>query len=164
MSELSDIGVVSHVIQLAVAPAFLLTAIGAMMTVMTNRLARVIDRARRLEDVLEGAPHEGIAALHADLGTLARRSKLISMAITLCTAAAIMVCSVIAILFLGNFFQFGIAIPIAMLFIIAMLLQVIGMVIFLREIFLATASLRIGPHDPGGYGRSHRDKSKELVK
>lgn len=164
MSELSDIGVVSHVIQLAVAPAFLLTAIGAMMTVMTNRLARVIDRARRLEDVLEGAPHMGIAAMHADLGTLAYRAKLISRAITLSTSAAIMVCTVIAILFLGNFFQFGIAIPIAMLFVLAMLLLVIGMIILLREIFLGTASLRIGPHDDGGNARSHRKRNKESAK
>jgi hypothetical protein len=129
-----------------------------MMTVMTNRLARVIDRARRLEDVLESAPHEGVAGLHADLRTLARRAKLISRAITLSTSAAIMVCTVIAILFLGNFFQFGIAIPIALLFILAMLLLVIGMVIFLREIFLGTASLRIGPHDAGGYGSSYKSK------
>lgn len=159
MKELNDIGVVSHIIQLAVAPAFLLTAIGAMMTVMTNRLGRIIDRARRLEDVLESAPNESVAVMHADLGTLSHRSKLISLAITLCTAAAIMVCTVIAILFLGNFFQFGIAIPIALLFIIAMLLLVIGMIIFLREIFLGTASLRIGPHDDGGYGRSRKSKS-----
>lgn len=157
MSELSDIGVVSHVIQLAVAPAFLLTAIGAMMTVMTNRLGRIIDRARRLEDILASAPNEIAAVMHSDLGTLSRRSKLISLAITLCTAAAIMICTVIAILFLGNFFQFGIAIPIALLFIIAMLLLVIGMIIFLREIFLGTASLRIGPHDAGGYGRSRKN-------
>ena len=157
MSQLSDIGVVSHVIQLAVTPAFLLTAIGSMLTVMTNRLARVIDRARRLEDVLENAPHEGIAALHADLRTLARRSKLISRAITLCTSAAIMICTVIAILFLGNFFQFSIAIPIAMLFVLAMLLLVIGMIILLREIFIGTTSLRIGPHDTGGYTHSPKN-------
>jgi len=156
LNQLSDIGVVSHVIQLAVAPAFLLTAIGAMMTVMTNRLARVIDRARRLEDVLESAPHERIAGLHADLRTLSWRAKLISRAITLSTSAAIMVCTVIAILFLGNFFQFGIAIPIAMLFVLAMILLVIGMIILLREIFIGTSSLRIGPHDPGGYGKVHR--------
>lgn len=154
MSDFSDIGTTSHVIQLAVAPAFLLTAIGAMMSVMTNRLARVIDRARLLEGRLESAGQECLDSLHRDLGTLSHRAKLINLAITLCTAAAIVVCSVIAILFLGNLFLFNMSIPIALLFILAMLFLVAGLVIFLREIFIATASLRIGPHDTGGFVRS----------
>lgn len=147
MADFSDIGTTSHVIQLAVAPAFLLTAIGAMMSVMTNRLGRVIDRARLLEGRLDGAAEECLASLHRDLGTLSHRAKLINMAITLCAAAAIMVCTVIAILFLGNLFLFNMSLPIALLFILAMLMLVMGLVIFLREIFIATASLRIGPQD-----------------
>lgn len=150
----NTIGEVSHVIQLAVAPAFLLTAIAAMMTVMTNRLARLIDRARILEGRLENAPGESVALLHADLGTLSKRAKLINIAITLCTSTAITICTVIAILFLGNFFQFNMSIPIALLFILGMLLLVTGLIIFLREIFIATANLRIGPHNPDGSRRS----------
>jgi hypothetical protein len=151
MNELSNVGVVTHVIQLAVAPAFLLTAIAAMMTVMTNRLARIIDRARLLEGRLESAASENTSNLHADLATLSHRAKLINTAITLCTTTAIMVCAVIAILFLGNFLQFNISLPIALLFILAMLVLVLGLIIFLREVFLATSSLRIGPHDRGGF-------------
>ena len=130
--NLNSIGEVSHVIQLAVAPAFLLTAIAAMMTVMTNRLGRLIDRARQLESRLEHASDESIAELHADLGTMSYRAKLISVAITLCTSTAIMICSVIAILFLGNFFQFNMSVPIALLFILAMLMLMIGLITFLR--------------------------------
>jgi hypothetical protein len=154
VADFSDIGTTSHVIQLAVAPAFLLTAIGAMMSVMAGRLARVIDRARLLEGRLESATEECLAALHRDLGTLSHRANLINVAITLCTAAAIVVCTVIAILFLGNLFLFNMSIPIALLFILAMLFLVLGLIIFLREIFIATASLRIGPHDTGGFVRS----------
>jgi len=153
--NINTIGEVSHVIQLAVAPAFLLTAIAAMMTVMTNRLARLIDRARLLEARLEHAPNESIALLHADLGTLSHRAKLINIAITLCTSTAIMICTVIAILFLGNFFQFNMSIPIALLFILAMLLLVTGLIIFLREIYIATKNLRIGPHNPDSSRRSY---------
>jgi hypothetical protein len=145
VADFSDIGTTSHVIQLAVAPAFLLTAIGAMMSVMTSRLARVIDRARLLEGKLESAAHGRIHTLHCDLGTLSHRAKLINLAITLCASAAIMVCTVIAILFLGNLFLFNMSLPIALLFILAMLMLMVGLVIFLREIFIATASLRIGP-------------------
>jgi hypothetical protein len=73
MSALSfnTIGEVSHIIQLAVAPAFLLTAIASMMTVMINRLARLIDRARLLEGRLEHGPNENIALLHAEGDVLA---------------------------------------------------------------------------------------------
>ncbi len=146
MREIHDIGTVAHVIQLAVAPVFLLTAIGALLTVMTNRLGRVIDRARVLEARLESVPAEAGVAIHANLKILARRAKLIGRAITLCTATALLVCTVIAILFLGDFLHFDSSIPVALLFISAMLLLMLGLLWFLREIFLATASLRIGMH------------------
>jgi len=146
MREISDVGVVAHVIQLAVAPVFLLSAIAAMLTVLTNRLGRIVDRAHVLEDELENTPTEIVAKLHAELATLSRRSKHINLAITLSTITALLVCAVIAILFLGNFFQFDFTIPIALFFITAMLLLVVAFLIFLREVFIATASLRIGAH------------------
>jgi len=146
MGEISDIAAVSHVVQLAVAPVFLLTAISAMLTVLTNRLGRIIDRAHILDAKLENTPTDLVAELHAELIILSRRAKYTSLAITLCTITALLVCAVIAILFLGNFFQFSIAIPIALLFVAAMLLLVVAFLTFLREIFIATANLRIGPH------------------
>lgn len=146
MHEGSTIGVVAHVIQLAVAPVFLLTAIGTLLSVMTNRLGRIIDRARLLEARLETAPSESIAHHHSHLATLSRRAKLINRAIALSTTAALLVCTVIAILFLGDFLHFNITIPVALLFITAMLLLVLALLSFLREVFTATAALRIGPH------------------
>ena len=83
--------------------------------------------------------------LHVYLATLARRAKLIGRAITLCTVTALLVCTVIAILFLGDYLRLDISIPVALLFIIGMMSLVLGLLIFLREIFIATASLRIGP-------------------
>ena len=146
MRELTDVSNISHAIQLAVAPVFLLTAIGALLGVMTNRLARVIDRARTLEARLAGAPTEEAPGLMSHLGILSRRAKYINLAITLCTMTALLVCTVIAILFLGAFISFDLTIPLSLLFIAAMCMLVLGLVLFLREIFLATASLRIGSH------------------
>lgn len=146
MHEISTMGNIAHVIQLAVAPVFLLTAIGTLLTVTTNRLARIIDRARNLEGKLENAPTESIVKIQTQLATLSRRSKLIYLAITLSTTAALLVCTVIAILFLGDFLNFNITIPVAVLFIIAMLSLVLALLSFLREVFVATANLRIGPH------------------
>jgi hypothetical protein len=140
-----DIGGISQLIQLAVAPVFLLSGVGAMLAVMTNRLSRIIDRARVLESRLEGATPDTRATLNTELATLARRAKLIGPAITLCATTALLVCTVIVILFSSAFLDFDAATPVAVLFIAAMLAFFFGLLWFIREIFLATASVRIGP-------------------
>lgn len=144
----SDVHSVAHAIQLAVAPVFLLTGIGAMLSVMTNRLGRVIDRARVLEQKLETAQANDAETLKSHLKTLAFRAKLIGRAIYLCTTTALLVCTVIALLFVGGFLGLDPSIPVALLFIAAMAALVAGLLWFLREIFVATASLHIGPDNP----------------
>lgn len=144
--DFQNVGAVAHVIQLSVAPVFLLTAIGTMLSVMTNRLARIIDRARILEGRLEMSPPEGLKKLHDHLAILSRRADLIGVAITLCTTTAVLVCTVIAVLFLGDYLRYDMSLPVALLFILAMLLLVIGLLSFLREIFIAKSSLQIGPN------------------
>lgn len=144
MLEFSDVAV-AHAIQLAVAPVFLLTGIAAILTVMTNRLGRVIDRARILEERLERASPEALGTLRTDLAVLSKRAKLNGRAITLCTATALLVCTVIAVLFLSAFLRFDASIPVALLFIAAMLCFFLGLLLFLREIYLATMNLRIAP-------------------
>ncbi len=146
MHEISNIGSVAHVIQLAIAPVFLLTAIGTLLSVMTNRLSRIIDRARLLETRLESASPGSALETHSQIATLSRRATLINRAITLCTVTALLVCTVIAILFLGDFLNCTITLPVAILFIVAMLSLVLALLSFLREIFVATTNLRIGPH------------------
>jgi hypothetical protein len=140
--EFSDVAV-AHAIQLAVAPVFLLSGIGAILAVMTNRLGRIIDRARVLEDKLDAASPKLLATLRADLPILSRRAKLISRAITLCTTTALLVCTVIAVLFLSAFLRFDATIPVALLFVAAMSTFFLGLLWFLREIYVATVSLQI---------------------
>jgi hypothetical protein len=147
--DFQNVGAVAHVIQLSVAPVFLLTAIGTMLSVMTNRLARIIDRARIHEAKLEATPPEAVATMakiNTALTTLSRRADLIGHAITLCTSTAVLVCTVIALLFLGDFLRYDISLPVALLFIVSMLLLVLGLINFLREIFIAKKSLHIGPY------------------
>ena len=142
--EFSDVSV-AHAIQLAVAPVFLLSGIGAILAVMTSRLGRIIDRARALEERLDSASAELQTTLRVDLTTLSRRAKLIGFAITLCTTTALLVCTVIAVLFLSAFLRSYASITVALLFIAAMLAFFLGLLWFLREIYLATVNLRIGP-------------------
>ena len=144
MLEFSDV-TVAHAIQLAVAPVFLLSGIGAILVVLTNRLGRIIDRARVLEERLETVSPEVHAGLRDDLKVLSLRAKLISRAITLCTVTALLVCMVIAFLFLSGFLRFDASLPVALLFVAAMSAFFLGLLWFLREIYLATANLRIGP-------------------
>ena len=144
MFEFSDVQV-AHAIQLAVAPVFLLSGIGAMLAVMTNRLGRIIDRARTIEQRLENVSPDSGAGYNQDLAVLSKRAKLISRAITLCTTTALLICTVVAVLFLNAFLRLDAAIPVSFLFITAMLTFFAGLVWFLREIYLATVNLRIGP-------------------
>jgi hypothetical protein len=137
---------IAHVIQQAVAPVFLLSGVAAMLNVLTHRLARVIDRARQFErDYHDAADAGERATLRDRLATLARRSRLINIAITLCTLCALLICLVIVTLFVAALIQLNGARWIAGLFIAAMLALIGGLLAFLQEIFIATASVRIDP-------------------
>ena len=141
-----DTGVtaVARVIQLAVAPVFLLSGIGAMLSVMTNRLARIVDRARVLEIAMSQRGAETDAHMTGELDALSRRAKLISWSITLCTVTALLICAVIAVLFLGAFLEIHFSTAVALLFIGAMLAFFVGLLVFLFEIRVATATVRFG--------------------
>ncbi len=135
---------ISHVIQLSVAPVFLLTAIGTILGVLSNRLARIVDRARALNDRLETATEDRMPAIHQEMQTLAARRRFVNFAITSGTISALLVCISIATVFLGAILKASIAIPVATLFILAMGAFVAALVFFLREIFLAARSLHLG--------------------
>jgi len=137
---------IAHIIQLAVAPVFLLSGVGVTLTVLTNRLSRIVDRARVLEERLAAATETARSGLNTDLRTLASRARFINWAITLTTSCGLLVCLVIVSLFVGYFLGLDLSKTIAILFIVAMLAFVVAFVSFLREIFLATSSLRIGPY------------------
>jgi len=134
---------IAHLIQLAVAPVFLLAGIGSILNVLAQRLARVVDRARTLERDFERL--EGIARQRAtgELRVLDLRMRTVNAAITFCTASALFVCLVVAVLFVADLTDFAFARPIAWLFIVAMLLLIVGLFFFLREIRIATRSVRV---------------------
>ncbi|HKW13994.1 MAG TPA: DUF2721 domain-containing protein [Candidatus Krumholzibacteria bacterium] len=146
MDSATGITNVGHAIQLSVAPVFLLSGIGAMLAVMTNRLARIVDRARALEARIVALDANQLAPHHANLRLYSRRAQLINRAITFCTITACLICAVVVTLFVGAFYEFNAPVAVAGLFIAAMLCFFVGLLFFLREIFVATASLRIGPH------------------
>lgn len=142
------VGSVVSFIQLAVAPVFLLTGVGAMLGVLTSRLARIIDRARGLENRYEQSSSVNEKArLHVDLRRLSKRARLVSLAISSCTFCSLFVSLIIMTLFVEALMDVYLRGLVPVLFIVAMMAFVTGLVLFLREIYLATAALRIGPPD-----------------
>jgi hypothetical protein len=145
LQTLADITDVAHVIQLAVAPVFLLTGIGAILSVLINRLGRVVDRYRALEKLPDDFADAARAVARSEMNRLSRRARMVHWAIGLCTGSALLVCIVIATLFVGS--VTGVQAPgvIATLFILAMLALVAGLLFFLREIALAKGSIHTVP-------------------
>jgi hypothetical protein len=139
---------IAHAIQLAVAPVFLLSGVGVSLGVLATRLSRIIDRARFLEEQAQGSEAACQAIRTAELGTLSRRAHLVNRAITLFTACALLICLLIATLFLGALLHLELVAPLAGLFIAAMVALIVGYLHFLREIFLATRTLRFGGTRP----------------
>lgn len=136
---------IAHSIQLAVAPVFLLTGIGSLLAVLTNRLGRIVDRSRTLESRLPTTAEGDQPALLSELRRLARRKRLVNGAITLCTVCALLVCAVIAALFVGDFVTVPVGGTVAGLFIAAMVSLIMALLMFLAEIYVAifkTSTLR----------------------
>jgi hypothetical protein len=136
---------IAHAIQLAVAPVFLLSGVGVLLGVLTNRLARIVDRARIAEARLDAAaPEHERRDLDEKLAVLARRARHINVAITLITITALLVSLVVALLFASTFAPINLATPVAVLFVASMLTLVVALVSFLLEVRISIASLSIG--------------------
>ncbi len=128
----------SHAIQLAVAPVFLLTALATLINAMSGRLARVVDRRRVVRRRLqEKAAPDQKEALERELSLLARRGTQIYQAIFCQVLSALLVCLVVAGAFVGTLIRIDLTATIATLFILAMLSMICGLGLFLREVYIA---------------------------
>src|SRR5258705_1860335 len=141
-TSLSDI---AHVIQLAIAPVFLLTAIGTVLSVLTGRLARAVDRRRSLMAAASGVVDRSAADLvRQEIAFEVRRIRLIYIAISLAVMSALLVCGLISIAFVDALAAWHLGRLIAVLFVLAMVALIGSLSILLREIFLAVNNPR-GP-------------------
>ena len=122
-----------------------------MITALNNRLGRVIDRRRILQERVPGgiaqptsrstahARDDAIVEMRAELHRLARRARLIYFSILAAVTAALLVCLVVASAFLGALLTVELARLVAVLFILAMCALIVCLGLFLREVFLAVA-------------------------
>ena len=141
---------ITHTIQLAVAPVFLLSAIGTTLSVVTTRLGRIVDRARRVETRLDSAEGAERAETLVELATLRGRVRLIHWALSLGTSSAILVCLLIVVGFLGYLLDVRVGTAMAAIFVLALAVYVGALLSFLREVLTAIRTLRLGQPRPDG--------------
>ena len=142
---MNSIEAVARVIQLAVAPVFLLAGIAGLLGVLSTRLARIVDRARVIERrVPQAKREEQRTLLRRETTVLWRRIGLINWAIRLCIGGALAVCLVIMALFVGALVAVNIAVLVAVLFVLAMILIIAGLLFLLGEVRLSTRQMREG--------------------
>jgi hypothetical protein len=136
---------IAHLIQVALTPIFLISAIGVTLNVLTSRLARIVDRARVMEDRLVRPDQKDDSRdLHSQLRVMARRAGYINAAITLITISALFIALVVVMLFVNAFLRWDLSAFIAIMFILSMLSLAAALLEFLIEVRIATNSLRIG--------------------
>ncbi len=137
------------IIELSVAPVFLLAGVAGFLNVMSGRLGRIVDRARVVE-VRESGLHDPKlrAIAHRELVVLWRRVNIINWSIGFCTASGLLVCILIVSLFIGGFWGLYIGALIVVFFVLALVLLIIALTYFLKEVQLATRTLRIGKELP----------------
>jgi hypothetical protein len=142
-SSPTSVATVAEIIQLAVAPVFLLAGIGAFLNVCAGRLSRIVDRARHVELLLlesRGAEHDRwLSAIRI----LDRRMALVSHAIFLTVLAAVLICLVVVLLVAAGLTGAHFGTAIALLFIASMVAIGLGFAVFLVETRVAARAVRI---------------------
>jgi len=142
-----EVNTVSHLIQLSVAPVFLLAAVAGLLNVFTGRLARIIDKVEKIDAGIEKKKTDKAKKIAKDKSrvrmlSLTVRMQNINHSISLCTMTGLLIALVIVTMFLSSILQFDGSIIIATLFIFAMLSLIISLVLFQKEIFFTTSFLK----------------------
>ena len=144
MSFAPDLATVTHGIQLAVAPVFLLTAVSGLIAAVAGRLARIIDRARFLENRLEAGVVDGAKAtkIYAELQLLRKRGWLVNASIALLTFCALLIGMTIILLFLGEAAEIATFKIATICFLLGVLCFLFALMCFLTETLMATRLLK----------------------
>lgn len=134
---------IAQTIQLSLSPVFMLAGIGALLNVLVGRLARVVDRARAVEElhpVSSGPEHDR----HVwELRLLDRRMTVINRALVFAVSSAVMTCTVVALLFVAELAKLHIGTVVALSFILAMGLLIASLLSFLVEVRISLEAIHV---------------------
>lgn len=145
-TDFADMSVsdISAAIQVAIAPIFLLVGTGSLLNVVTSRLGRVVDRVRKLEELIEAGEEETLRKRHtAELAALDRRLRFGNRAVFFCSTSAVLICVLVAVVFVLGFFGSAAGVVVAALFFAAIACLCLGLISFLWEVRIATGILRV---------------------
>lgn len=143
----NEVNTVSHLIQLSVAPVFLLAGVAGLLNVFTGRLARIIDKVEKIDAGIENKKTVEAKKLAEEKSrerrlSLTIRMQNINRSISLCTMTGLLIALVIVTMFLSSILQFEGSVIIATLFIFAMLSLILSLILFQKEIFFTTSFLK----------------------
>ena len=134
---------IAQTIQLALAPVFMLVAMGNIMNLLSTRLGRIVDRSRALQrehGETVGTEHDVVVG---EMRLVDRRIRLIIRAILLLVISGISVGLTVTLLFVEELLDADLQGVIAVTFIVAVGLMMWALVLFLRETRIASSALRI---------------------
>jgi len=131
------------ILQMAIGPVILISGVGLLLLSMTNRFGRVIDRSRQLADVLRDAPQQQDSRVLAQLQILGRRAGLLRFAISLATLSVLQAAILVICLFITALLHLDVVMLIATVFIFCMLSLIISLILFLQDINLSLAALKL---------------------
>lgn len=137
-----DLNEIAHIVQMALAPVFLLTGIAAFLSVLTARMSRIVDRGHLLSGLLnDGSNYDN----HKDeIAALSQRLKYAHLSIVFCSISAVIICSVVILIFVGAFANIHFGLPVAILFSLSMVSLIIALVSFLLEVRYSFNSIKHG--------------------
>lgn len=134
---------IAQTIQLALAPVFLMVAIGGIMNMLSHRLGRVVDRSRQLQGshgATEGMDHDHVVR---EIRVVNTRLMLLNRAILLLVCSGLTIGATVVMLFLAEFAHVQLQAVAAGAFIVAVMFLMAGLLMFLQETRLATAALKV---------------------
>jgi hypothetical protein len=135
---------VLHAIQLAVAPIFMLAAVASMIGTVATRLARIIDRARELEERLESATAKNPEAIYWEIGRLKLRGRICNWSVGLLAVCGVLIGATVMVLFVGETYLPRTERVVPWTFLGAVSAFVFALLLFLTETLLASHTLRFG--------------------
>jgi Protein of unknown function (DUF2721) len=142
----TDINNVTHLVQMALTPAFLLSGIGAVLAVLSSRLSRVVDRSHQIEEKIKGN-HEKPIYLE-ELKILDSRAKTIHHSLFFCTISAFFICAVVTVIYIGKLYLDSAAtgIIVSWMFALSMSALTISLFLLMKEIRLCTQCIYSSMH------------------
>ncbi len=135
------LGDIAHVIQLAIAPVFLLTAVGTLLAVLSGRLGRSVDRRRALVAAMPELDGATADKARDELAFVHQRIRIIYAAIALAVGCALLICLLIAVAFVDALITVNLSRLVAVLFVLGMLALIGSLALFLREIYLGVNTI-----------------------